>query len=511
MDETVLRESVEIERLASEVAEQTLVEGEVALPGGIREEATVLGCEARLVISSVEPQTDRLAMDGTVVFQVLYRQGDETVRVLEANCSFNHMADMAGVTAQMRPQVVGSIQSATAQPVSGRMRLRGVVDVAARVFSPEQLEVVTGVTGVEGLQTLEQTYALTRHAASGHASALLREEFDLNSQLGVHETLYARATPHVRSVSGGSGRANIEGDVTLEVYHAGAEADVPLVVTQHLFPFEQAVDLQGDAGDDMRARVQVQDVVASSVDTGDGMRVLRTETVLDLEVESFTDVTVESLRDAYTLSGETFTLVAESISCFAGVDSISAMESDKLVMHLPEGAPPISRVLGALLTPTMAGHDQVGGRTVVEGILDAQVMYMPANGEAMTTVRQEIPFRIAFQGALPAGAAVRLVTEDVQAEGIASDRVELKYRMGLEADAVKARPISLPVGVHRDLSVPERSGLVMVWPQQGETLWDIAKRQRVTTESIARLNPGMEEARAGRGVLVLKRGCNCGD
>ena len=506
MDETVLRESVEIERLAAETAEQTLVEGEVALPGGIREEATVLGCEARLVISSVEPQTDRLAMDGTVVFQVLYRQGDETVRVLEANCSFNHLAEMSGVEAQMHPQVRGGVQSASAQPVSGRMRLRAVVDVAARVFSPEEMAVVTGVTGVEGLQTLEQTYSLTRHAATGHASALLREEFDLTPPPHVVETLYARATPHVRSISGGAGKAMVEGDVTLEVYHAGLDPDTPLVVTQHLFPFEQAVDLQGNVGDDIHARVQVQDVVASSVDTGDGARVLRTETVLDLEVESFAEVTVESLRDAYTLSGEALSLEAQPISCFAGVESVHAMESDKLVMSLPENAPPVARVLGALLTPMMTGSEQVGGRTVIEGILDTQVMYVPADAAPVASIRQEIPFRIAFQGALPVGANVRLTTEDVQAEGIAADRVELKYRMGMAADAVKARPVSLPVGVQRTAAEPERSGLVMVWPQSGEEMWDIAKRLRVTAESIARLNPGMDAAKAGRGVLVLKKG-----
>lgn len=505
MDESVLRESVEIERLAAEAAEQALVEGEVALPGGIREEATVLGCEARLVISSVEPQTDRLAMDGTVVFQVLYRQGDDAVRVLEANCSFNHLADMAGVDARMRPKVIGSVQSATAQPVSGRMRLRAVVDVTARVFSPEQAAVVTGVTNVDGLQTLEQSYSLTRHAAVGQASALLREEFDLTPPPAILETLYARAMPHVRSVSGGEGRATVEGDVTLEVFHAGADPDMPLVITRHLFPFEQPVDLHGASGDDLRARVQVQDVVASSVDSGDGSRVLRTETVLDLEVEAFAETTFSSLRDAYTLRGEALSLQIEPLSCFAGVDSVTAVESDKLVMPLPEGSPPVGRVLGALLSPSMAGSEQVGGRTVIEGILDAQVIYVPANGEPVAAVRQELPFRIAFQGALPAGATVSLVTQDVQAEGIASDRVELKYRMEMEANAVVAQPILLPIDVRTVTAPPARGGLVMVWPQRGETLWDIAKRLRVTTDSIARLNPGIDETKPGRGVLILKK------
>ncbi len=505
MDETVLRENVEIERLAAEVTEQTLVEGEVALPGGIREEATVLGCEARLVISSVEPQADRLAMDGTVVFQVLYRQGDDMVRVLEANCSFNHLTDLAGVDARMRPQVVGGIQSATAQPVSGRMRLKAVVDVTARVFSPEQAAVVTGVSGVKGLQTLEQSYVLLRHAASGHASALLREEFDLTPPPGISETLYARAIPHVRSVSGGEGRATVEGEVALEVYHAGSDPDTPLVVTRHHFPFEQTVELSGAAGDDIRARVQVQDVVASSVDTGDGSRVLRTETVLDLEVESFSETTFSSLKDVYTLSGDMLSLETKPLSCFTGVHAVSAIESDKLVLSTPSEAPPVGRVLAALLAPTMTNAEQVGGRTVVEGLLDAQVVYLPAADGAVSAIRQEIPFRIAFQGSLPQGAAVRLTAQDVQAEGIAADRVELKYRMELNADAVEARNISLPASVKQTQARPERSGLVMIWPQPGETLWDIAKRLRVTTESIAKLNPGVAETKPGKGVMVLKK------
>ncbi len=505
MNDSVLRENLEIERLAAENAEQALVEGEVALPGGIREEATVLSCEGRLVISSVEPQTDRLATDGTVVFQVLYRQGDDTVRVLEANCAFNHVTPMQGVATRMHPQVKGTVQSATAQPVSGRMRLRAVVDVMARVFSPEQRAVVSGVTGVEELQTLRQANTLTRHAATGHASALLREEFELTAPPAITETLYAKATPHINGVSGGEGRAMVEGDVVLEVFHQGAEPNAPLVVTQHIFPFEQAVDLTGPAGDDLTARVQVQDVVASSVDVGDGVRVLRTETVLDLDVESFAEETVSSLRDAYTLSGDVLNLDVQPISCFSGINRINGTESDKLVLSMPDGSAPVGHVLATLVRPTMTGSEQMGGRTVVEGLLDTQVIYTPQSGGAAQAVRQETPFRVAFQGAIPTGASVSLTARDVQADAIAPDRVELRYKMEMDADQVQAEPVLLPMNVSTKPAPVEKSGLVMVWPQPGEGLWDIAKRQRVTTETIAKLNPGIDEAKPSKGVLILKK------
>ncbi len=499
----ILRQNVEIERVAAQAREQTLVEGEVALPGGIREEATVLGCEARLVISGVEPQQDRLAMDGAVVFQVLYRQGGDEIRVLEANCAFSHQTDMPGVDARMRPQVRGAVQSASAQPVSGRMRLRAVTDLSARVFAPEETEIVTGLPKVKDLQTEETDYQLLRHAASGTASALLREEFALDAGLPISETLYARARAEVGSVSGGEGRATVDGNVLLEVFHAGSDPEAPLIVTEHSFPFEQTVELQGAAGDDLRASVQVQDVVASSVDAGDGTRVLRTETVLDIEAESFAPQTLHTLRDAYTLSGDCVALDTRAVNCLSGAASLEAKETDKQVLPLPADAPPVGRVLAAILTPTATGAEQAGGRVIVEGMLDAQVIYQPPGQTAPVGARQEIPFRIAFQGTLPANASVRLTAGNVQAEGISPDRVEVKYTMNLAADMVSETPVRLPENARTEEAPPEHGGLVMVWPQRGESLWDIAKRLRVTEESIKRLNPA---AAPGQALVVMKKG-----
>lgn len=501
--EEIMRQNVAIERVAAQAREQALVEGEVALPGGIREEATVLGCEARLVISGVEPQQDRLAMDGAVVFQVLYRQGGDEVRVLEANCAFSHQADLPGVDARMRPQVRGTIQSATAQPVSGRMRLRAVTDLSARVFAPEETEIVAGIQKLDALQTDETDYELLRHAASGTASALLREEFALDAGLPIAETLYARAAAQVSSVSGGEGRATVEGNVFMEVFHAGSDPETPLVVTEHNFPFEHTVDLQGEPGDDLRASVQVQDVVASSVDAGDGTRVLRTETVLDIEAESFAPQTLHTLRDAYTLAGDRVALDTRAVNCLSGITALEARETDKQVLPLPADAPPVGRVLAAILTPTATGAEQVGGRVIVEGLLDSQIIYVPAGQTAAVGARQEAPFRIAFQGALPADAAIRLTASNVQAEGISPDRVEVKYVMALDADVISEAAVQLPEGVEKTEAEPERGGLIMVWPQRGETYWDIAKRLRVTVDSIKHLNPS---AAPGQALVVMKKG-----
>lgn len=126
------------------------------------------------------------------------------------------------------------------------MRLRAVTELAVRVLAPEEVEIVSGIRNLDALATDEKDYPLLRHAASGTASALLREEFALDEALHIAETLYARATAEVSGVSGGEGRALVEGNVLLEVFHAGSDPDAPLIVTEHNFPFEHTVELQGE-------------------------------------------------------------------------------------------------------------------------------------------------------------------------------------------------------------------------------------------------------------------------
>jgi len=86
MDLRILRENVELERLVGNGKGQASVEGEVTLPGGLREEAHVLQTGAMMVITGAEALSDRVAVEGKVVFHVLYTQGDPTkISALEAS------------------------------------------------------------------------------------------------------------------------------------------------------------------------------------------------------------------------------------------------------------------------------------------------------------------------------------------------------------------------------------------------------------------------------------------
>ena len=85
-----IRENMETEQIIAAKPTQVSVETEVALPGGLREEARVYYADATASVNGGELTGSRATADGRVTFHVLYGQGDlSNVRALEASADFS--------------------------------------------------------------------------------------------------------------------------------------------------------------------------------------------------------------------------------------------------------------------------------------------------------------------------------------------------------------------------------------------------------------------------------------
>ena len=253
-----------------------MVEGEITLPGGLREEARVLSAGGMAVVEGMESQQDRVVVTGRVIFHALYTQGDpDKLQSIEASADFTHTLDVPGAQPRMLCRGDATVEHVEATATNGRLSLRAVVQVRCRVLSAQPMTALTGLTGVDGLELLTQQLSLKRTVAQGENETLLREEFDLPEGLQVTETLYGTARPQITEVTGGLGRAGVSGTVALEVCHASATPGKPLCVTRHTMPFDLTVELTGEDGEQLEARAVVKDVAVVSQETAEGQRTLR--------------------------------------------------------------------------------------------------------------------------------------------------------------------------------------------------------------------------------------------
>lgn len=485
---------------------QIVVDGEVTLPGSLRETTNVLHASAMAVVENAEAMQDRVTIGGRVVFCVLYTQGEaKNVDSIEATADFTHLCELAGAVPRAEVYAVAQVEHVDATVQNGRMSLRAIVRLCARALSCDPVEAITGI-GVSGAQAKTEQVKLRRTISRGSADVLLREEFDLPSDLAIHDTLGAWAKATFHDTAGGQGRIGLSGEVTIEAIHASDMPGKPLVLTRHTVPVSQSVEISGESGDLLDGRIVVKDVAVASQDMGDGERTLRAEVLLGLTAWSDREETAEVLTDAYTTSGDDLRLTSTPMTIRTGDNRMHAAESGKASLLLPEEAAPVRTMLAAFATPVMTNFTQQGSRLVTEGVMEATLVYLSDDGAVPVSARMEAPFRTAFAASASQDDIITLTAANVEAVPVTSDRVELRYILHADVEGIQGESIALVTDAAAIPAVPTTSDIVLYFTQPGEGAWDIARRYRIPESELRTLNPDLQgDPKTGQGVVVWRR------
>ena len=274
----VLREELPLQRFVGESLSQAVVEGEVALPGGLREETTVLSAEAMAVLDRSAAEADRVTAEGKVVFHVLYTQGDPThVSALEASAEFSHPVELAGAQSGMNAPVSLMVEHVEAGAQGGRLHLMAILRVQVRAFLGRAHGGGHGHSrgrwpdaAHRNAQRLSDRGG-GRHTGRACARRMRPGRRSCRSPIRCMPRPFAT----VQDVMGGEERATLSGNILLEVVHRSAMPSRPLVVTRHTIPFEETVSLTGDEGDSLCAGAVVKDVAVLSQEGAGGGRAAR--------------------------------------------------------------------------------------------------------------------------------------------------------------------------------------------------------------------------------------------
>lgn len=506
-----IRENMETEQIIAAKPTQAAVETEVALPGGLREEARVYFADATVAVNGGELTGSRATADGRVTFHVLYGQGDlSNVRALEATADFSQTLPLKedyGQLAAVRLQPRAQVQRVNAKAFNGRLLLQAVLNLTAEAALPRTVSFIRDVADAPEIQKISQAVAMQRTVGEGETQNLFREEFELSDVLKITDTLFASAEAQVEDIMGGAdGKAVVTGTVTIDAYHTSGLPGRTLVYTRHTMPYEQQVTLSGALGTALAAQTNVKDVAVLSQETEEGGRLMRAEIQLITAIRAVEDQEMTALRDAFTTVGDALELQARQVAFRSGTVNETAAESGRAVLTLPEGSPRVKTPLLAFVRPVLVSAENQKDKLAVDGVLDMTLIYQTDDSDIPVSVRQEEAFHTVFSTQAQPGDDLTLTASQVEPSAVTGDRVEMKYILRLHADGVRKGEAGLIVDAAAAPAPEVGKGIILYYLQPGEGVWDLAKRCRVPLDEITRLNPGLPDAPApGTPVMAYKR------
>jgi len=485
------RQTIEIERQVASESAQALVRAEATVSGAGREAVEPLMEEATLSIGTVEVQDGRVLLDGTVRCQAVYRQGEEgSPRALAAQAQFNQAVETPGAKPRMIANVSGQVEHVEATYENGRMVFQVAINLTVQVSALDTASVITQAAGIPALEAQFVELCSTKLSAEAGAEAVLRESVSLPAQLDARLALIDWSSARVASVQPDLGGVRVKGEVLTETLIGTGVQARPVALVKVALPFDELVELPEWLTGDVRAAAQVTNLNTNVEQGGSEESTLTLESNLTIAVRAFGKDCATALAGAYTTSGQALDAPQQTLDVSTGATTLDSAQVFRGTMLLPEGAPGAGTVLAARVRPVVSEWTSENGQTTVSGVLEAGVLYLPGGSDHLQAARNELPFTIRCEGALPDSGELTMEATGAEANALMSDRLEVKCMLHVTGEAMQMQPVTLVESMEAVEAEPGRSGLLIVWPQPGDTAWSIGEKHRVAQSRIGAVEPG---------------------
>lgn len=485
----LVKDNIRLERAAAQGSEQTTAEAAVMLNGerGVR----LVGTKPQVRIQSAQAQKDGIALQGSTEFAVLYLTLQGELRSGSAQSVFSTVIPAEGAAPGQRVKAKAMVCGVTAAERDGRLELAArlllngmtleEVQRPAAVDFDSDGEAAKRFAPLNGLHTVQ---AVRTHEALAEVFPVMQE--------GMTEVVWQEAVPEIMHVQALDGAAEISGRVRVDCLLAGDSAgDVVRQKAELPFVCELMGDgIRSDMNLSAAAAVRDAKVHLQAAEEEPRKAELKAECVLELSAEGYGENGENLLQDVYPLTEEPFEATYAQIGYLEALKETEQKQSIEAVLELPADAPPIRYVAGAFAVPVLLETDS-GEEVQAEGLLRVTLLYRTDGQDGLEFYEQEVPFGVSFDGNGAKNQILRVEIGEVEAQRLSPVQVQIKAEIELEALwAEEAQREIVETISFEGEPVQLDTGITLYYPEEQETLWDVAKRYRVREESLRRYCDG---------------------
>jgi len=480
------------------------VDGDITLPEYCPDILRILKTTIEPAVHSVQASGERVVVEGTARVVVLYAAEDGSLQSFEQSYPFSRAADIPGLEDGAALTAVVRTEFANGRAVSQRrIDVHGMLSAGLRARRRREDAILTGVSG-GGVQTLGDTIRVSSLEALQATTFPLNEVIEIEQDAPpVDQVILRGAVIIPQEVKAIKNKLLVKGALENRVAYRSRGAAEPVQV-MHTMPISQIIEAPGVSElteNTLRLRVNSLEVTPKA-DSNGAARLLEIAARVGAEVKAFAPVDLPVVKDAYStlggISPEIRRLETRSLA-------ESFRESFLARENFDFGPSGIERVLvlsGEVLTPEVIA---ISDALNVTGRVKYHIVYLDGEGNVAITDK-ELPYsyRRALHGGEGLTADVEIELLSAQ-ESVSGNSLEIRAELAASGDiyAADSRNVVGAVSHNEDDAIPVRAPLTIYFTDEGEALWDIAKRYRTTMDAVRRENELTSDiAQSGQMLLI---------
>lgn len=522
------KKQIQMNRWKNQVGTQVTLDDDFIIPDTMSDADQMILSAGEIQLEPLKIQDGRVLVRGKLDFHVLYRKEEGGMQTLGGSIPFEEPVNVPEVTAQDDVTASGYLEDLNAELIHSRkFGIRAVVrlEIKAemRVDTEVTVDVVDSGMGDGGSEAAQdQPKFLMQHKKIEVAGLVLhrkdtwrmKEELTLPpSKPAVGRLLWTQTCLGNIQVRPEDGKVHLEGVLTVFVIYEGENGEETVSWMEESIPFSGELEMPG-CRPDLILSVSPKLVhrgVEEKPDSDGEMRQIEVDAVAELDIRLYEESELEILSDLYSTNREVALDVGK-----AGFDRILTHNAGNCRVAEKMDLGRIGKILQICHSSGTVKLDAVEpGKEIlsIDGAFEVELLCLTDDDQRpIQSVTELFPFH--YEADAPGIHPDSIwyldsSTEQLTAVMTGGNLAEIKAVVNL--DVLILQPVSCPVIERVQVDEADRRklrelpGIVGYLVQEGDTLWEIAKRFHTTPENVIEENAlNGEEIKAGDCLILVK-------
>jgi len=513
----LVKEAVRLNQVIGEDTTQTVVENDIIVPDVKPDIARILILDADAWIDRSEAASEKILINGTIRYKILYVSDDpeQPIKSINTSTGFQYSMDIPDTRQGMQCRVKCEIEHIEYEIINSRkINVKAVLSLSGKVSDKAEQYLTRDFEGLDDIQTLKKTVSVNSYIGDSEVECTIREMLDIPAgKPAILEILRSDVKITAKEFSLSDDKISASGELSISTLYIADDEVRSIQLMEHEIPFTQYIELPG-VNEESYYDVEFEqgEIICEAEEDADGeYRRLKCEAMLKVYAECFGKKEIELVEDAYSPSSRVS--IEKEELCLAEIVSENKSQITlKETIVIDENAPDMSELFNAMGKLSLSGGDVSDDHIVVEGVVISNILYLADNEEQPVCCAQhEAPFRhtLEVRGAKAGmGLDVEMDIEHCSCNIVSTREAEVRYVIGLRTRVSK--PVSVSV-ISKAVDQPfegkrsdRQPSVTIYFAQQDDTLWKVAKKYYTTVDELL-TNNGFEndyKLTAGEQIII---------
>ena len=464
-------------RYAADTVTEQAVDVDLSLPDYCPDIEKILSCTLIPEINMTNVSGDRLTIEGSSCVRVVYLDGDRMIRVYEYRTPFSESLPIKGEAPDHVVYVDAKPEYLNCRALSPRkLSLHGAFSLSVRIAVRDDQPYYAYDDGDE-LQTKSDTLSVSTLCGMSSESFSVQEDISVSGKSDINTLISHRLSARITDMKAIQNKIMVNAELKLDLMYLSGIEEPELECMSYSLPISRVVDCEGvdeNAVIDGELSVMSSDVHLSD-DALDGSSVLSLDAKLCFNTLCYASCEIEVLSDAFSTEKDA-QVQTEPFSCCSDILCRSFTDTGKATIGLEEEIGKILDVHCEKLTASCTAADD---KVTITARMTVGIYFEDQEGETRYVERDaEFSYCPDTQGSTEV-LRLRAAADSLSYRLKDSRNIELRAEMCYRLTVCKRLSCAAVSSVSADDDAPKKtqdSTLILYYADDGDRVWDIAKR-----------------------------------